>query len=70
MEQVTRELRIAGCRALCGWSSTGDLLDGEPLFSCSGCGSEWVPSQPWTPVDYTGLVPDPVAGARRVRGRG
>jgi hypothetical protein len=61
---------IAGCRSLCGWDDTGRRLDGERLFACSGCGSEWVPSQAWTPVDYTGVVPDPVAEARRARGRG
>ena len=67
---VARPLVIAGCRRLCGWQETGRQLDGEPLFACSGCGSEWVPSQPWTPIDYEGVVPAPVAEARRTRGRG
>jgi hypothetical protein len=62
---VTRPLEIAGCQALCAWRDTGDLLDGEPLFACSGCGSEWVPSEAWTPVDHTGVVPESVHVARR-----
>lgn len=70
MGRVTRPLEIAGCRQLCGWQETGRRLGEEPLFACSGCGSEWVPSEPWTPVDWTGVVPEPVQEARRTRGRG
>ena len=68
--RVTRPLEIAGCRSLCSWSATGEQLGGEPLFACAGCGSEWVVSEPWTPVDRTGQVPDAVQEARRTRGRG
>lgn len=25
-----------------------------PLFRCRGCGSEWVRSEPWAPVDANG----------------
>lgn len=67
---MRRPLEIAGCRSECGWRDAGELLDGEPVFACTGCGSEWVPSEPWTPVDYTGVVPEPVAEARRTRGTG
>jgi hypothetical protein len=67
---VPRPLTIAGCRSLCSWHDTGDRLDGERLFACAGCGSEWVPSEPWTPIDYEGDVPGPVAAARRTRGTG
>lgn len=67
---MTRALEIARCRALCSWHATGDRLDAEPLFACAGCGSEWVPSQSWTPVDHTGTVPAQVAEVRRTRGRG
>jgi len=71
---VRRPLEIGGCRAECGWHETGERLAGEPVFACAGCGSEWVPSEPWTPVDYTGVVPAPVAEAvteaRRTRGTG
>jgi hypothetical protein len=70
VEGVGRALRISGCRALCGWTDTGRLLDEERLFACTGCGSEWVVSEPWTPIDWTGEVPAPVQEARRIRGRG
>jgi hypothetical protein len=68
--RVTRPLLIASCRALCSWHGTGEQLDGEQLFACAGCGSEWVVSQSWTPVDHTGIVPPQVAETRRRRGRG
>ena len=64
---MTRPLEIAPCRKLCDWRDTGDLLEGERLFACKGCGSEWVPSQPWTPADRAGRVPEAVASARRHR---
>ncbi len=65
-----RPLEIAACRQLCSWHGTGEHLDGERLFACAGCGSEWVVSEPWTPIDWTGTVPEPVQEARRTRGRG
>ena len=68
--RVRRPLEIAGCRSLCSWQDTGATLEGERLFACAGCGSEWVPSEPWTPVDWTGEVPESVQLARRTRGRG
>jgi hypothetical protein len=67
---VTRALQISACRSLCGWRATDETLDGERLFACAGCGSEWVVSEPWTPIDRTGVVPEPVQEARRTRGRG
>ncbi len=67
---MTRRLEISACRSLCSWQATGDTLDGERLFACDGCGSEWVVSEPWTPIDRTGTVPEPVQEARRTRGRG
>jgi hypothetical protein len=67
---MARPLRIAACRSLCSWQEAGERLGGEQLFACSGCGSEWVPSEAWTPVDYTGTVPAPVAEARGLRGGG
>jgi hypothetical protein len=67
---VTRPLTISACRRLCAWSASGAELAGEPLFACAGCGSEWVPSEPWTPIDWQGDVPAAVQEARRARGRG
>lgn len=67
---MPRRLVIAGCQSLCSWHVSDDRLDGEQLFACAGCGSEWVPSEEWTPMDYEGVVPAPVAEARRARGGG
>ena len=68
---MTRPLTVAACRRLCAWSALEESLDGEPLFGCAGCGSEWVPSQGWTPIDWQGEVPAAVQEARRAaRGRG
>ena len=64
-------LEIAACRSLCSWDVTGEMLGEEPLFVCNGCGSEWVPSEPWTPIDHEGSVPEAVQEAvTRRRGRG
>jgi hypothetical protein len=69
-EPVTdRDLVISACRSECSWSETADRLDGERLFACEACGSEWVRSQPWTPVDWEGYVPDAVQ-SERARGPG
>jgi hypothetical protein len=62
-------LEIAACRRLCSWDGTERLVDGERLFRCTGCGSEWVASEPWTPIDHTGEIP-PAVQAERRRGRG
>jgi len=68
---VTRPLTVSACLRLCAWSAREETLDGEPLFGCAGCGSEWVPSQAWTPIDWQGEVPEAVQEARRTaRGRG
>jgi len=67
---VRRPLEIAACRSLCNWTDTGASLEGERLFACAGCGSEWVASEPWTPIDWTGAVPEAVQLARRRRGTG
>ncbi len=64
MDPPARPLTISPCRAECAWSTTGERLGSEQLFSCDGCGSEWVVSQAWTPVDWQGLVPDAVSRER------
>jgi hypothetical protein len=66
----SRALVVAGCRQLCRWQGTDERLDGDRVFACAGCGSEWVVSEPWTPIDWSGGVPDAVQEARRARGRG
>jgi hypothetical protein len=67
---MSTRLHISACRRLCSWSATTQTLDGERLFACAGCGSEWVASEPWTPIDHTGVVPEPVQDERRRRGAG
>jgi hypothetical protein len=53
-------LAISPCRVLCDWSDTGASYEGQPLFRCAGCGSEWVHSERWTPRQHDGTVPAPV----------
>jgi hypothetical protein len=55
------------CQQVCAWAPTGTRRDGLPLFRCSGCGSEWVRAQAWTPAAADGQVSPAVAAeaARR-----
>ena len=62
-----RDLVISPCQARCSWSASGERLGGDRVFACSACGSEWVASEAWTPVDWQGVVPDDVQ-AERARG--
>ncbi len=49
------KLATAACLQLCRWlPAAGESLDGLPLFRCRGCGSEWVSTEEWTPVDADG----------------
>ena len=50
-------LTIAPCRSLCDWARTPALHDGQPLFACRGCGSQWVRGQGWTPAQADGSRP-------------
>lgn len=34
------------------------------MFACRGCGSQWVPSESWTPRDRDGAVPPEVLEIR------
>ena len=67
---MSRPLEIAACRAACRWLATGDRRGTERLFACEGCGSEWVVSEPWTPVDLDGAAPEAVQEERAARRRG
>jgi hypothetical protein len=67
---MSSDLRVSACRRLCRWSATRGRLGGEQVFACAGCGSQWVASEPWTPIDHTGVVPEPVQEERRRRGAG
>jgi hypothetical protein len=62
-----RNLVISPCQARCSWSASGEQLRGDRVFACAACGSEWVASEAWTPVNWQGVVPDEVE-AERARG--
>jgi hypothetical protein len=62
-----RDLVISPCQARCSWSASGERIGGDLVFACGACGSEWVASEAWTPVDWQGVVPDEVQ-AERARG--
>ncbi|QGK71058.1 hypothetical protein GIY23_17385 [Allosaccharopolyspora coralli] len=57
---MSTQLAVHACRSLCSWHRTRTELDGLPLLACRGCGSQWVRSEPWTPIDHTGCIPDDV----------
>ncbi len=65
-----RALQTWPCQSVCGWRSTGEVWAAPPqeaelaVFKCQGCGSEWVRTEPWTPIDATGVVPEEVAAER------
>lgn len=70
-EPPTRARSVASwpCQSICVWQQTDepwfDERAGElAVFSCAGCGSEWVRTEPWTPIDATGQVPAAVAAER------
>ena len=50
-------LRVSPCLTLCDWGPTRASLDGQRLFACTGCGSQWVRTEPWTPRQADGAVP-------------
>ncbi len=57
------------CHSICVWSATGETWLDPPggvlsVFACAGCGSEWVRTEPWTPIDHIGQVPDAIAAER------
>lgn len=55
-------LAVNVCRQTCRWRPSRGFVGGERLFACQGCGSQWVASQPWTPVDADGTR-DPAVDA-------
>jgi hypothetical protein len=63
----TGELAAEPCQGVCSWLRTGEVrrvdAGAEPaaVFACTGCGSQWLRSELWTPVDAGGRVPAAVA---------
>ena len=62
-----RPIKVRACRDVCVWNRTPAERRGEPLFACRGCGSQWVPSEDWTPRNREGSIPDEILEI--VRGR-
>lgn len=56
-------LAIAPCRQLCDWVTVAPAYD-VTMLACAGCGSQWVPSQAWTPVQADGTMPAAVSALR------
>lgn len=54
-------LAISPCLTLCDWAR----VDGA-LLRCGGCGSEWLPTERWTPRQADGTVPPAVLEALEV----
>ena len=48
------------CKELCNWAETPTPRDGKKLFECSGCGSQWMRGEPWTPRQHDGTTPPAV----------
>ena len=65
------ELARRACRQLCDWAPTRASRLGLPVFACTGCGSQWVRSEAWTPAQQDGSVlPAIAAEADRRRATG
>lgn len=57
------------CQSVCVWRPTGDTWHAQEhedlrVFACSACGSEWVRTESWTPIDAQGQVPEAVLAER------
>ncbi|MEL4357660.1 MULTISPECIES: hypothetical protein [unclassified Luteococcus] len=61
---MTRELKSNDCTGKCAWTPTDEVSDGQPIFACSGCGSEWTPDLGWTPRNADGEVSAEVLAAK------
>ena len=53
-------LAVSPCQTLCDWRRTRASQDGMPLFACTGCGSQWVRTEPWSPRQADGSWPEGV----------
>lgn len=61
MDSPGAPLAVHPCQGVCAWSVVPSAA-AEPLprFACSGCGSEWVRTEAWTPIGSDGVVPEAV----------
>lgn len=49
-------LRQEPCQSKCDWMPTGEEIDGDLVFACSGCTSQWTRQQGWTPRNLDGSI--------------
>lgn len=68
-----RPIAVWPCQSICRWNPTGEVwLDAASaalrVFRCEGCGSEWVRTEAWTPVDVDGHIPPSVAAEHEMDG--
>ncbi|MGA4507886.1 hypothetical protein ACQB6R_02500 [Propionibacteriaceae bacterium G1746] len=61
---MARELASGDCRGECNWTGTNDQIDDLQVFACGACGSEWIPTESWTPRNADGEIDPGVAAAR------
>lgn len=57
---MRRGLKDFPCDETCEWVPTGKVRDGERIFECLGCESEWVRSSNFKPLDADGTVNEQV----------
>lgn len=53
---MTKTLRQEPCQSKCDWMPTGEVFDGDLVFACSGCTSEWTRQEGWTPRNLDGSI--------------
>jgi hypothetical protein len=70
----SRQLRVQPCRGECAWGETparhGRSVEDVRVFACRACGTQWVRSLAWTPIDADGTMPDEVRREASRRGSG
>ena len=58
---MPRALLQEPCQSRCDWTPTGDLRDGHLVFACTGCSTEWVRTEGWSPRNLDGSIAGAVA---------
>ncbi len=62
---MARSLKSNPCDETCEWVATKKVRDGERVFECLGCDSEWTRSSNFTPKEADGTVSDEVLAELR-----
>lgn len=63
-EAMTRTLHQEPCQSKCDWMPTGEGIDDDLVFACSGCTSEWTRQEGWLPRNLNGRIADGVNSER------